>query len=257
MKKQTSKILCILSPLFLLLLLPCNDALGQAFVDNIPQSYMRRIKTIDQFMSRFNGTDVPEGSDHSDPMLRQRLLASLFDYSYATKNQEACVDFISTVIDNYSMLHYEDSSWCAIAECDAYYGKSIVTITLTFRTCRDAKGMMKWVIHSAEGDVLRLDPPRSSPLMKISPVDNELDFIHLKDITTSNEDMILNYSAPSFIIDQTSVFFTLVHAGLLRIGLVKSLSYRFDVGDHTLYVDRFNRNTTNSGWLISKIEKNK
>ncbi|MCR4816208.1 MAG: hypothetical protein K5842_03350 [Bacteroidales bacterium] len=253
MKKNIllSALVCVLFATFLVI---PSDMRAQAITDEIPVSFQKRIKLIDQFMSRFNGTDIPDGADKNDPQLRRKLLLSLFDHDYLMQNQQFCLSFIDNAISKKYNLQYEDSTWYAIVDCDAFYGSKAVKLTLAFRTRKDSKGLMKWVISSAVGDALQLAPSKTSSTLKISPVDNELDFIHLKDITSKNEDLIINYSDPSFNVDQTSVFFALVYSGQLRIGQVTNLSYQFDIGDYYVFVTRFNRDTTNSGWLISDIQ---
>lgn len=238
--------------IFSCLIIPMK-ATAQNISEEVPATWQSRIKLIDQFMSRFNGTNIPDGANTRDPQLRLKLMASVFDFDYLNAHENECLQFINYMIRGGYKLNYEDTNWYAIAKCEAFCRGRSTMLTIVLRTEKDSKGLNKWSIYRVQGDMLDFQPTKTSDSFKILPADNEVDFIHLADITSHDVDIILNYSSNDFEIDQTTAFFTLVATEQLRIKQVNELSYQFEKGKYRFTVSRFNRETTNSGWLISQI----
>ena len=113
----------------------------------------------------------------------------------------------------------------------------------------------KWVIKGASGDVLNLSSVKQNHSMAISPVDNEVNFISLKHITTTESKNILNYKSKNEKTDGLSVFLALVHSGALSIKNVQQLEYVFNIKDYQFTVHNFVRDAMNSGLLISDFKK--
>ena len=82
------------------------------------------------------------------------------------------------------------------------------------------------------------------------------DFMSLNRITTERDDYITYYANKKFVVDETSVFFSLVYSGLLDIEYVLDLQFVFlQVPGYKFTIKHFERETNNAGWLIDSFKK--
>ena len=245
--------------LWLGLLTVAQPLSAQIFVgDYDPPEYRSSVKQIEEFMKRFNLEERNEVFD-SEPDLtkRQQLnIKGLFNYELVKSRGPEVEQFVEQVLAHHIKLQFSDTTWIAIARCKATYQGKNAYVTLTLGTEYIGDYMYKWVIKDAEGDMLRLLPQKGNPGLKISPTDNEINFMSLSHITTVEAKNILNYKASFRPVDQLSVFFSLVANGLLKIQNVEELTYRFVIpGLYEFEVKEFLREALNSGWLISDFKK--
>ena len=148
-------------------------------------------------------------------------------------------------------LHYSDTIWTAYAKCRVSYMGKEDSIVLALKPELRGENMYRWVIVEAFGELLSLPSKTLSEHFYISPVDNELNFISLSQITTNNSSNIMQYAGSQFELDGLSVFYTMVYTKQLRILNVQEMTYHFDLShNHSFDVCYFNRTDKNSGWLI-------
>ena len=252
---MNQKLLIIIS-IFLWSYSPLIAQINFSVVDTLEfDLFPFQVKQIDEFMQRFNG-DI-DVFDKKDSITRQRNLAALFNKEYVYNNDSAVIEFINDVVASDATIHYTDTTWMAIAECDAIFNKKKVVINLALKVEEQKKGVYKWSIVDASSDILQLKPLKVNDGLKIPPTNNEVDFSYLSHITTEECNNILNFASNKYQVDQLSVFFALVQQKLLKIELVKTLTYHFEnVAGYTFDVSYFNREmTTNAGWLINSVRK--
>lgn len=231
-------------------------AQDDGFVKLDQRDYKIKVKQLDEFMQRFNLHDSPEMFRNKDTLVQKMYcLTALFDFNVVKTRQKEVREFVTSIISNDTKISYTDTTWCAKAECNALYKGKNVTVTLELVTEHVKDFIYKWVIKGASGDVLNLSSVKQNHSMAISPVDNEVNFISLKHITTTESKNILNYKSKNEKTDGLSVFLALVHSGALSIKNVQQLEYVFNIKDYQFTVHNFVRDAMNSGLLISDFKK--
>lgn len=229
---------------------------GQVIQFEIPDFYTNRIKTIDHFMERFNREDIPPFLDTTDLELPYKQIITCFNLDSVRHRKDEVMEFARIIVDSNIRLDYATPNYYCELDCKAKYDKQATDIILRMVVEKSSQDFYSWVIANAEGDVLKVTPNRTSPTMKLSPVDNERFFLGLRDVLKDHPEDILNYSMAHWPIDQTSTFFALVANGTLHIESIEDIRYVFYVGGYTFKVQCFNRETNNNGWLIYEFTKN-
>ena len=226
-------------------------------IDTDPIDYRLKVKQLDEFMRRFNLQDVPSLFQNEDTLLQEVYsMTAVFDFQLVKNRKDDVREFVATMLNNKVKLAYTDSNWVAVAHCNAIYKGKETTLTLKLATEKVKDYIYKWVIIGASGDILDLKPLKQNPGLAISPVDNEVNFISLKHITSKEGPNILNYKGKSAQLDAMSVFFSLVNSGQLQIKNVQQLEYMFTIVPfYEFTVRNFIRDAMNSGWLIADFKK--
>lgn len=215
------------------------------------KEYAYRVKQIDEFMQRFNGKISV--IDKSDKDWQRKNLTLLFNRDLYMARRAEADKFIDEIIQDSITLDFTDSTWIAYAICSATLSGKETKITLSLKTERVKGNIYKWVIFDAEGDVLKNKPQKEG--FRISPVENELNFMALSKITTNQNLNILDYAEKGYEVDQLSVFYTLVYRKLLKINYVSQLKYTFNkLPNREFVVNHYERDGINSGWLISDFK---
>lgn len=206
--------------LFFLLFIFSSSAYSQVagMTEKDLLGYRLKVKQLDEFMRRFNQQEIPS-LFHNKDSLQQAVysMTAVFDYNVIKHREQDVCKFVTTMLENKVQINFTDSIWKAVAHCIALYkGKEIpLTIELATENVKDC--IYKWVITDAYGDVLNLTPLKQNPGLAISPVDNEVNFVSLKHITTVESRNILNFKERCSNINTLSVFFALVNSGQLQI----------------------------------------
>ncbi len=226
-------------------------------IDKDPIDYRLKVKQLDEFMRRFNLQDVPSIFQNDDTLLQNVYsMTAVFDFQVVQNRKDEVREFVTTMLENKIKLSYTDSNWIAVAHCNAVYKGKETTLTLELATEKVKDYIYKWVIIGASGDILNLKPLKQNPGLAISPVDNEVNFISLKHITSKEGLNILNYKGKTAQLDPMSVFFALVNSGQLQIQNVQQLEYKFTIAPlYEFTVRNFIRDVMNSGWLIADFKK--
>lgn len=255
------KIMYTLSLMIVMLL--CNNVTIQSqilSIDSLSKSdeinFMYHVKQIDEFMMRFNQEQLVV-SPERDSLWKEKNLIFLFDKQTYSLNQDCADSMINAIVRDSLKIHFYDTTWCALATCQVKYKKTIDTIQIVLQTEHVEDYIYKWVIKDAFGDLLELNPRQNSEQLRISPVDNEINFMSLASICTHNAVNITRYNDKNYKVSSIDVFNTLIYTGQLHIEHVIDLEYHFfNVKDYSFVVRYFNRNEPNSGWLISSVRKN-
>lgn len=239
--------------------LACKFCLGQvALPDSIWKTeFLFRVKQMDEFMARFNGEESIQ-NDVVDSLKYPVNLVYLFNRDLFAANrdsmQNAVETFISTVLDSKTKLYYEDGGWLAEVGCNCIYKGQNDTLTLYLKPEKNEEFNYRWVIVGAKGKLLHLMPPKRNRGLEILPNNHEIAFRALSKITSLGSNNILNYAARDYEPDELSAFYALIYADVLKVESTGKITYHFfEVPGYTFTVDRFNRQGTNVGWLISTL----
>jgi hypothetical protein len=221
-----------------------------------------RVKQIDEFFDRFNFETHRMGNnteDSSNSILRTQNLLHLFNENLFGFTDQSSRKNIKTFIDssvfNHIKLKYEDTTWYAELHCKVNYNGKNESLTLLLQPEKITDYEYKWVICAAHADFMNLLPKKENPKLKLSPVDHQLNFMSLSEMTKNQEDNIIKMVDKDYYPDELSIFLFLVKTAQLKIEYVDKLDYHFlQVPGYIFTVSHFERNSSNVGWLISKVE---
>lgn len=222
--------------------------------------YDSRIKLVDEFFDRFNGKEGHPDISRKDKDYRKKNLMFVFNGRMFKSKEDAkfkeLQNFINTVIDKNISINYSDTTWFAKAVCHGKLKGKEVDFTLYLNVEHRKEDMYKWVIAKAEGDVFKLKPSFKSEKIMLMPDDHETNFMSLHRITTEKDDLISCYMQKDYPLDETSVFLSDVYNGLLDIDYVKDLQFIFyQVPNYVFRIRFIERETNNTGWLITDFDK--
>jgi hypothetical protein len=227
-------------------------------------NFMLKVKLIDEFMSRFNYELAPDGkklkSDSASAKDKARMIASLFDKEYVLrskleKKNEILNQFIATVVSQPKTFkfRFQDSTWFALAECDAKYFGAKSNVNITLRTEKYGNENLKWVIASAKSWFLNVQPQVQSP-KSLDPVSHETGFSKLCKATEEDRSNISQYAHKGYKSDNLSVFFFLVKNKHLTLNYTTKTTFHcLQVPGYIFKIENFTREGSNSGWLISEV----
>lgn len=222
--------------------------------------YDSRIKLVDEFFDRFNGKEGHPDISRKDKDYRKKNLMFVFNGRMFKSKEDAkfkeLQNFINTVIEKNISINYSDTTWFAKAVCHGKLKGKDVDFTLFLNVEHRKEDMYKWVIAKAEGDVFKLKPSLKSEKIMLMPDDHETNFMSLHRITTEKDDLISCYMQKDYPLDETSVFLSDVYNGLLDIDYVKDLQFIFyQVPNYVFRIKFIERETNNTGWLITDFDK--
>lgn len=224
------------------------------------EQFRASVNLVDDFITRFNGDKDKPGTNKQDKDYETNRILYLFDGKMFKSFKDSLFlgakDFADSVARNGIKVSYSDTTWVAKAECCGKLKGKEIGFTL-YLTVEKRKGeMYKWVITKASGDAFKLKPAHKATKAMLMPDDHETNFMSLNRITTERDDYITYYANKHFVVDETSVFFSLVYSGLLDIEYVSDLQFVFlQVPGYKFSIKHFERETNNAGWLINSFER--
>ena len=240
----------------------CTEAQVLVNSDYDKELFKARVKLVESFMRRFNGTEILHTIDTTKSDYKQKNILSLFDgmmFGSGGENDSLyhqATEFANDVLKYGTRLHNLDTAWFAIAPCHGKLKGKPVDFVLILNTEKYDDDSYKWVIAQAQGDIFKLTPSAVSKDILLTPLAHETNFMELGRITTQKDDWILNYKQRQYDLDETAVFFSFVNAGLLDIEYVQSLQFVFmQLPGWTFSIMDFDRETMNSGWLITSFSR--
>lgn len=240
--------------LILLSILLVGDLPAQQLGTSWQREFTEHVKSIDEFMKRFNGEEVYPGLEKTDEDFMKQNLFSLFNHQMNKSEKQNALTFVSTIIDSGVKLSYSDSLWFAEAKCDITYKGKKKTITLFLCPEKIRSNKFRWVLCGADGinDNI-IDTNHKSA---ISPVEHEIHFMELQSIFKNDRQHIFGYRQNGYKIDQLSVFLTLVHTGQINFVSVCEMKFHFfNVPNYSFVVEEIGRRGSNAGWLITSFKE--
>lgn len=219
-----------------------------------------KIGLVDEFIKRFNGVECHPDSTFSNADSRKNNLLLLFDLSqFVSRNDTAFIEaslMMDRVIEDSVQLNYCDSAWFAISHCKGIIEKEEVSFDLILNVKLKQDSLYTWEIVYACGDVFNIEPRNKSDRAMLYPDDHETNFISLMRMTEEQPFNVRKFIYNEFEYDATSVFAYLVHCGKLKISHVEKLEFVFtQIQGYIFHIENIERDTANSGWLITKFHK--
>ena len=225
------------------------------------ENFVFKVKQIDEFIERFNNAKATPirkymRSNYAvDSLSHASLLIGLFDQEDTGWNEEEVRTFVAAVThpESPTTLDFYDGGWYAELDCTGQYQGQEEKFTLVLSLEVLPRGLgSKWVINGVSADFLRLgyDTDRRRTL---NPASHDTDFINL---ITALQDTVnfRNYLSARAKPSQLLLFFNELCEGHLVFERVDDITYHFmQVDDWVFKVRDFNRDTSNSGWLISEL----
>lgn len=218
------------------------------------REFTEHVKSMDEFMKRFNGEEAYPGLAASAENFLKLNLFSLLDHQMSQNSKQGALDFVSAIIDNNVKLNYADTLWYAEARCDITYKGKARQMTLFLRPERIRDNSFRWVLCGADGITGNLISMNDKSA--ISPVEHEIHFMELQSIFKNDKQHVFGYRADGYKIDQLSVFLTLIYTGQINFMSVTETKFHFfNIPDYRFVVEEKGRRGANAGWLITIFEK--
>ena len=237
-----------------------SDVSAQTMVRPVDPNYGAKVKLVDEFFDRFNGKEITPYINKNQPDYMKQNLLSLFNIGMFKSRKDPLYVKADSLIDfilaDSIRLNYTDSLWFAKARCLATFNNKETELTIWLNVEKRTEDMSKWVIARAEGEALKMIPPKTKHDFMLLPNDHETNFISLHRMTKDTPKQSLRFVRKDFSIDETSVFFALINMGQLRIEFVTDLQFIFyQVPGYRFSISYYEREKQNCGWLISSFEK--
>lgn len=253
--------------LLLLLLLPLA-VLSQGTIGDFTgdESVLyAQTKQMNQFFRRFNGEEdvngkrfYPGDAGYRDSKMRRKYLNILFDNAGAGVDQDTRDAMILELTGKTQpyYLDFHGGSWFAEINSVFLYKKERVNILLYLKLEKEGLGS-KWVISNIWFD--RYDryfthvSDTSLNGLFLHPMSHELDFMNIHKAFDDPEKFD-HYLEKNYQPDHLALFVADLKNGNLKFSSVNQVKFHFfQVPNWYFEVSWFNRNTMNSGWLISNV----
>lgn len=243
-----------------LICISVNNAIAQHFRNDImDRVFTAQVKSIDEFVQRFNGKENnPEIANSEN---RTNQLLGLFDFQMNHADmpdslfKQHILSFIDNVVKNETMLKITDADVYAETDVTISIQGKEGKLKIIFQNQTYKEDRKRWAIVGVKGlaDTGLLD---LTHFYGISPVDHETYFMSLSDVFQYNNAEIIGYRGRNTKIDELSVFLAFAMDGKVRIKMVDNLTFHFcNTPQYVFTVNEYGRYDTNSGWLISNLKK--
>ena len=222
-------------------------------------------KQVGQFVKRFNmeedqyGKVLPESDKrYHDKALRENLLPGMFDkYNPRTagKLKQFFIDDVTSE-DSAVFLNFLDKNWYAEVSTTFIADGAEVNIILYLTLEKENLGS-KWIISNVWYSFFpslfpTLDSTEQAKYF-LHPMSHELDFMNLHK-ALDKPDRIQYYASQEYRPDFLTLFFYQIKTGKLKFKQIDDVKFHFfQIPDWYFELSYFNRNDTNSGWLISNL----
>jgi hypothetical protein len=257
---------------FLLLLLISRQARSQEFTMNDGREirFVFEVKQIDEFIERFNdiqNTLLRQYLSRRYPGIiirRQSLLNSLFDRQGKYWKMKDRKIFVKQIVDSTrpAFLNFYNDDWYAELLCKFKFKGNDTDVTLILKVQKTPNGGSKWIIASAysnsiepSADTFKLSK-KYTPGKFLNPISHATDFAGLSK-AFENKEEVQDYLDSSFLkYPFSKAFMKSMLNRQLQFLYIRKISYHFfQVNGWEFTVNNFQRNSMNSGWLISSLAR--
>ncbi|MDE6653654.1 MAG: hypothetical protein K2K37_04630 [Muribaculaceae bacterium] len=231
--------------------------------DPLVDVFMSSVKSVDEFMRRFNAKEYHPRLDINDPEFVIYNFASVFNSELGGKSGFANEEFMNhvkefhdSVAANGIQLSFGSKDWYAMQEVE-FTNKKGENVSLSFIMQTDSThtGLAHWSIVGVEG-MSALMPSDTLGLFAISPEQNEMNFQELYSAFEYNRKDFSRFRSKNTDLDPLSYCMALIENNVLKFDRLGDTSYYFfDVPGYVFKVEYIDRLTANSGWLITKFIK--
>ncbi len=221
-------------------------------------------KQVNQFFRRFNGEEDVSGkrfyegdAGYRDLKMRKKYLGILFDNS-GNINADVKDAFVLEVTSKSTpyFLDFHGNDWFAEVNAVFTYNRERVNMILYLRLEQDKLGY-KWVLSNVYFSPFESYFPHITDTINatyfLHPMSHELDFMNIHK-AFDHPDQVDYYLEKEYKPDMLTLFVAGIKDGRLKFVSVNNVKFHFFQIPHWYFeVSYFNRNSVNSGWLISNI----
>jgi len=227
-------------------------------------NFYAQTKQVNQFFRRFNGEEDVTGkrfyqgdAGYRDIKMRKKYLGILFDNTGPVSNdvRDAFVlEVTSKSAPRY--LDFHGDKWFAEVNAVFTYKKERQNVILYLRLEHENLGY-KWVISNVYFPPWEQFFPHVTDTVNqtyfLHPMSHELDFMNIHK-AFDNPQNVDYYLEKNYRPDMLTLFIEGVKTGDLKFQSVSNVKFHFFQVPHWYFeVSYFNRNSMNSGWLISNM----
>lgn len=258
------KIVLLLAMLCGSLALIAQNGSMNGFTDDETVLYTMN-KQVGQFVKRFNmeedqyGKTLPVSDKrYHNKALREKLLPGMFDtYNPRTsgKLKQYFMDDVTNE-DSAVFLNFLDENWYAEVSTTFIADGAEVNIILYLSLEKENLGS-KWIISNVWYSYFpslfpTIDSTEQAKYF-LHPMSHELDFMNLHK-ALERPDNTQYYASNNYHPDYLTLFFYQMKTGELKFKQIDDVKFHFfQIPGWYFELSYFNRNDTNSGWLISNL----
>ncbi|HRH65581.1 MAG TPA: hypothetical protein PLU53_04745 [Bacteroidia bacterium] len=245
------------------------------------ENHVLEVKVLDEFIDRFNKDTSSAFVQNLKDIyrgklpLRTSMIKSLFDRKQ-TWDTSLVKNFALTVTKRGAphFLGFSDKDWFAHVRCKVTYQGKSRQLDLILKVEEGIHKSTKWVMVSAMADFLNFKYPTSKskiPLPRLcgsdlrdpdnqmtvflDPMSHSTNFINLHQ-AFEDPPHFKDYLYEGPLTEQMQLLLKLVTEKAIHFDYVQHISYHFlQIPNYIMVVEYFNRNSKNSGWLISNLLK--
>jgi hypothetical protein len=258
-----SKIISLIS-LFSLFALIVNAQSYNGFSEDESALYAMN-KQVGQFVHRFNMEEDNFGKllSKSDKKyrnndLRTKILPGMFDNYNVRTSGNLKKYFVSDVTNNTNpvFLNFLDKNWYAEVSATFEVNGSVENIVL-FLTLEEENLGSKWILSNVYFRNFSVLFPKVDSIEQqkhfLHPQSHELDFMNLHKALENSEYVEL-YASTYYQPDYLTLFFYLMKTNQIKFKKIDNVKFHFfQIENWYFELSFFNRNDSNSGWLISNL----
>ncbi len=222
-------------------------------------------KQVGQFVRRFNMEEDKYGkrlseddSRYHNNELRKKFLPAMFDKINPRTSGNLRKYFVDDVTNEEHpvYINFLDSNWYAEVSATFTINGSEENLIL-FLTVEEENLGSKWVLSNVYfRDFNKLFPKTDSAnhvKFFLHPQSHELDFMNLRKVL-ENPQHIEYYASTNYQPNYLTLFLYLMKKGELEFKEINSVKFHFfQIKNWYFELSYYNRNNTNSGWLISNL----
>lgn len=225
--------------------------------DELNFLYARNIKSMDEFMARFNGEEFHPDVPDNENKHRNTILSLINrDMNRKGLSEDDFLDMINAFADSASTWNgklFIDSTdlWTEV-KCRFMYQHRAVTVTFILRKETNGSGQERWGISGVRG--LKESKIYSDKLINISPADHEIGFMTFDDYFNHNNSKAAGFRTSDRYIDEFSLLVGLLMSEKIKFDSVTSIKYHFlDLPGFIFTVTNSTSADDMGGWQITDI----
>lgn len=242
-------------------------------IKSLPRNYLIKVKQFSEFIDRFNFQkdflNQYIGPEFESIITRKDYIMLLINHEDKRLDPEVEDDTYRILIDIFIREVCSDSIYVdrlseniyAELTCQININGKDEELDLLLR--QESDNGLKWAVISVDqsfnsGREYQYIKPGNTNNDKskkyIPPFSNETNFIDLKMLFNDHNNLD-NLSSRDCVKDNLTGFYDMIRKGSLKYQHVKSIHYHIlDIPGWILVISNFQRNSDNSGWLISDLE---
>jgi hypothetical protein len=227
--------------------------------------FYAQTKQVNQFFRRFNAEEdvtgkrlYPGDPGYRDPKARRKYLNILFDKDSPLVNADMKTVFIEEVLNkkNPLFLDFHARDWFSEVAATFTWKKEKVSVILYLRIEKQ-NGGYKWVLSNVFCDRFNAYFQHLGDTTNLKfflhPMSHEVDFMNIHKALDDPKNIDF-YLDRDYTPDHLALFIAEMKDGNMKFVSVNNVKFHiFQIPNWYFEVSFFNRNSYNSGWLISNL----